>query len=152
MAAPKPITFPAVFPADLSYRAGSFLFSLVGVIGISLSAGRHQTMNLIVILIPFTVFLVALVLTLTFQLRVDETGLHQRSLFGRKDAAWEQISRVDQGRAYSLYDADGKEVIWLHMVTTVVQKAIAEEAIRRGGLQPSGAKLEYPVRQQWIRK
>ncbi len=147
-----PITFPNVFPADLSYRLGSALFGLVGVIGIGLAASRHETQNLLVICIPFAVFLGALLLTLTFQLQVDEAGLHQRSILGRKDAAWAQVRRVDQGKAYSIYGAGDREMVWLSLVSTAVQQAVAEEAIRRCGLRPSGAKLEYPVRRQWVRE
>ena len=146
-----PLTLPSVFPADLSYRLGAALFGLVGLIGIGLAANRHQTQNLIVICIPFAVFLGALLLTLTFQLEVDEAGLHQRSIFGRKDAAWDSVRRVDQGKAYSVHGEGGRELVWLSLVTTAAQQSIAEEAIRRCGLRPSGAKLEYPVRQQWVK-
>jgi len=107
---------------------------------------------LIVICIPFAVFLGALLLTVTFQLQVDETGLHQRSILGRKEATWAQVRRVDQGKAYSIYGEGDRELVWLSLVTTAAQLAIAEEAIRRCGLEPSGAKLEYPVRRQWVRK
>lgn len=151
MAAPAPLAFPNVFPADLSYRLGAALFGLVGIVGIGLTASRHQTQNLIVICIPFAVFLAALVLTLTFQLEVDETGLRQRSVLGRKNATWDQVQRVDQGRAYSIYGEGDRELVWLSLVTTAAQQAIAEEAIRRCDLRPSGAKLEYPIRQQWVR-
>ncbi len=144
--------FPSVFSADLSYRIGAALFSLVGVIGIGLAAGHHQTQNLIVLAIPFAVFLSALLLTLTFQLEVDETGLHQRSILGRKDAPWALVRRLDQGKAYSIYGEGDRELVWLSLVTTAAQLAVAEEAIRRCGLEPSGAKLEYPVRRQWVRK
>ena len=147
-----PLTLPSVFPADLSYRLGAALFGLVGIIGIGLAASRHQTQSLIVICIPFAVFLAALLLTLTFQLEVDEAGLHQRSLLGRKEATWEQVRRVDQGKAYAIYGEGDRELVWLSLVTTAAQLAVAEEAIRRCGLIPSGAKLEYPVRQQWVRK
>lgn len=147
-----PLTLPTVFLADLPYRIGAALFCLVGAIGIGLAAGRHQTQNLLVIAIPFLVFFAALLLALTFQLEVDEMGLHQKSILGRKDAAWDQVRRLDQGKAYSVYgDAPG-ELVWLSLVSTAAQLAIAEEAIRRCGLKPSGAKLEYPVRQQWIQK
>ncbi len=147
-----PLTLPAVFPADLSYRLGAALFGLVGIVGIGLAASRHQTQNLIVMCIPFAVFLSVLLLTLTFRLEVDEAGLRQRSLFGRKDAAWDSVRRVDQGKAYSIYGEGDRELVWLSLVTTAAQIAVAEEAIRRCGLRPSGAKLEYPVRRQWVRE
>ena len=146
-----PITLPSVFPADLSYRLGAALFGLVGIVGIGLAASRHQTQSLIVLCIPFAVFLAALLLTLTFQLEVDQAGLHQRSILGRREATWEQVRRVDQGRAYSVHGEGDRELVWLSLVTTAAQFAIAEEAIRRCGLRPSGAKLEYPVRQQWVK-
>ena len=150
-ATPTPITLPSVFPADLSYRLGAALFGLVGIIGMGLAAGRHETQNLIVLCIPFTVFFAALVLTLSFQLEVDETGLHQRSIFGRKEATWDQVRRVDQGKAYSIYGEGDRELVWLSLLTTAAQMAVAEEAIRRCGLRPSGATLAYPLRQQWVR-
>jgi len=149
---PSPLTLPGVFPADLSYRLGAALFGLVGMIGIGLAASRHQTQDLVVICIPFAVFLSALLLTTTFQLEVDEAGLHQRSILGRKEAAWAQVRRVDQGKAYSIYGEGDRELVWLSLVSTAAQLAIAEEAIRRCDLRPSGAKLEYPVRQQWVRR
>lgn len=143
---------PSVFPTDLSYRIGAALFSLVGMVGIGLAASRHQTQSLLVLAVPFIVFFGALLLTLTFQLEVDETGLHQRSILGRKDAAWALVRRLDQGKAYSIYGEGAGELVWLSLVSTAAQLAIAEEAIRRCGLAPSGAKLEYPVRRQWVRK
>jgi len=145
------MTFPSVFSADLSYRIGAALFSLVGMIGIGLAASRHEAQNLLVLAIPFVIFFGALLLTLTFQLEVDEAGLHQRSILGRKDASWALVRRLDQGKAYSIYGEGDRELVWLSLVTTAAQLAIAEEAIRRCGLEPSGAKLEYPIRQQWIR-
>ena len=147
-----PLTLPSVFAADLSYRIGAALFSLVGMIGIGLAASRHETQNLIVSAVPFVVFFGALLLTLTFQLEVDEAGLHQRSILGRKEATWDQVRRLDQGRAYSIYGEGTGELVWLSLVSTTAQLAIAEEAIRRCKLRPSGAKMEYPVRQQWVRK
>ena len=147
-----PLTLPSVFHADLYYRIGAALFSLVGMIGIGLAASRHETQNLVVSAVPFVVFFGALLLTLTFQLEVDEAGLHQRSILGRRDATWEQVRRLDQGRAYSIYGKGASELVWLSLVSTAAQLAIAEEAIRRCKLRPSGAKMEYPVRQQWVRK
>ena len=149
---PSPITLPKVFPADLYYRIGLALFSLVGMIGTGLAASRHETRNLVVSAVPFLIFFGPLLLTLTFQLEVDETGLHQRSILGRKDATWEQVQRLDQGRAYSIYGDGTSELVWLSLISTAAQLAVAEEAIRRCALRPSGAKMEYPVRQQWIRK
>ena len=147
-----PLTLPSVFPADLSYRIGAALFSLVGIIGIGLASSRHETQNLVLSAIPFVVFFGALLLTLTFRLEVDEAGLHQRSILGRKEATWNQVKRLDQGRAYSIYGESTGELVWLSLVSTAAQLAVAEEAIRRCALRPSGAKMEYPVRQQWIRK
>jgi hypothetical protein len=148
----KPITFPAVFPADIFYRLGAVLFSLVGVIGLGLAASRHQTQNLMVISIPFLVFLGALLLVMTLQISVDDTGLHQQSILGRKEAGWDQVKRLDKGQAYSIYGKGTGELVWLTFLSTTAQLAIAEEAIRRCDLRPSGAKLQHPVRQQWIRK
>ena len=148
----KPITFPAVFPADIFYRIGAVLFSLVGVIGMGLAASRHQTQNLVVICIPFVIFFGALLLVMTFQLKVDDEGLHQQSILGRKDATWEQVKRLDKGQAYSIYGEGTGELVWLTFVSTAGQLAIAEEAIRRCDLRPSGTKLEHPVRQQWVRR
>ena len=147
-----PIALPSVFPADLYYRIGAALFSLVGIIGLGLAAGRHETQNLVVLAVPFVVFFGVLLLTLTFHLEVDEAGLHQRSLLGRKDADWAQVRRLDQGKAYSIYGEGTRELVWLSLVSTSAHLAVAEEAIRRCDLRPSGAKLEYPVRQQWTRK
>ena len=147
-----PLTLPSVFHADLYYRIGAALFSLVGMIGIGLAASRHETQNLVVSAVPFVIFFGALLLTLTFQLVVDEAGLHQRSILGRKDATWEQVRRLDQGRAYSIYGEGTSELVWLSLVSTTAQLAVAEEAIRRCKLRPSGTKMEYPVRQQWVRK
>ena len=149
---PAPLTLPSAFPADLSYRAGAALFSLVGMIGIGLAASRHETQNLVVSAVPFLVFFGALLLTLTFRLEVDAAGLHQRSILGRKDASWDQVQRLDQGQAYSIYGEGAGEIVWLSLVSTAAQLAVAEETIRRCGLRPSDAKMEYPVRRQWLRR
>jgi len=152
MATPAaPLTFPSVFSADLSYRIGATLFSLVGVVGLGLAVSHHQPQNILMLAVPFVIFFGALLVTLTFQLIVDETGLHQRSILGRKDAAWEQVKRLDQAKAYSIYGEGDREMVWLSLVNTTTQLIIAEEAIRRCDLRPSGAKLEYPVRNQWVR-
>lgn len=148
----SPLALPSVFPADLSYRAGAALFSLVGMIGIGVAVSHHRTQDLLVLAVPFVIFFGALLLTLTFRLEVDGAGLHQRSILGRKDAAWEQVRRLDQGRAYSIYGDGTGEIVWLSLVSTAAQLAVAEEAIRRCGLRQSDAKMEYPVRRQWLRK
>ena len=147
-----PLTLPSVFPADLSYRIGAALFSLVGIIGIGLASSRHETQNLVLSAVPSVVFFGALLLTLTFRLEVDEAGLHQRSILGRKEATWDQVKRLDQGRAYSIYGKDTGELVWLSLISTATQLAVAEEAIRRCALRPSDTKMEYPVRRRWIRK
>ncbi len=147
----KTITFPRTFPADLSYRIGTILFSLVGVIGLGLAVSRHQNQSILALALPFIVFFAALLLTWTFQLDVDDTGLHQRSILGRKDASWEQVQRLDQSRAYSIHGDSDRELVWMSLVSTVAQEAIAEEAIRRAGLRQSGKKAEYPLKRQWVR-
>ncbi len=145
------IEFPRTFAADISYRLGAVLFSLVGVIGFGIAAGRHQTQSLLALALPFVVFFAALLLTWTFQLIVDEAGLHQRSILGRRDVSWDQVRRLDQSRAYSIHGATDHELVWLSLVSTAAQEAIAEEAIRRSGLRLSTAKAEYPLKRQWVR-
>ena len=145
------ITFPRTFAADLSYRIGAVLFSLVGVIGFGIAASRHQTQSLLALALPFVVFFAALLLTWTFQLVVDDTGLHQRSVLGRRDASWDEVRRLDQSRAYSIHGATDQELVWLSLVSTAAQEAIAEEAIRRAGLRLSPKKAEYPLKRQWVR-
>ena len=147
----KEITFPQTFAADLSYRMGAILFSLVGVIGLGMAVSHHQTQSVLVLALPFIVFFGALLLTWTFQLNVDETGLHQRSILGRKDASWDQVRRLDQSRAYSIHGASDHELVWMSLVSTAAQEAIAEEAIRRAGLRQSAVKAEYPLKRQWLR-
>ena len=145
------ITFPRSFAADISYRLGTLLFSLVGLIGLGLAVSRHQTQSVLASALPFTVFFIVLLLTWTFQLRVDETGLHQRSVLGRKDAAWDDVRRLDQSRAYSVHGAGERELVWMSLVSTAAQEAIAGEAIRRAGLRPSSGKAEYPLKRQWVK-
>lgn len=153
MAAPVPaeITLPGTFLADIAYRVGAVLFSGVGVIGFGVAVSHHRTQDLIVLSIPFVFFFAVLLLVMTFQLTVDETGLHQRSILGRKEAAWAQVERLDQGRAYSVHGGGTAELVWLSLVSTKAQEAIALEIIRRCALRPSGAKMEYPVKRQWVR-
>ncbi len=145
------ITFPRTFAADISYRIGTVLFSLVGVIGFGIAGSRHQTQSLLALAVPFLVFFAALLLTWTFQLTVDDTGLHQRSIFGRRDASWDDVRRLDQSRAYSVHGATDHELVWLSLVSTAAQEAIAEEAIRQAGLRLSPKKAEYPLKRQWVR-
>ena len=183
--AATPITFPHTFHADPAYRYGSVLFSIVGVIGMGLAASHHDYKSMLVLAFPFLVFFGAILLTNLFELTVDETGLHQRSLLGRKDASWDQVLRLDFARTYAIYgvsdrvvdekrmgpvylalyrmlygvndrtvDENGRhqvELVWLSMLSIVNQQAIADEAILRASLQPSGAKLEFPLRKQWVR-
>lgn len=145
------ITFPRTFAADLSYRIGTVLFSLVGVIGFGIAGSRHQTQSLLALAVPFLLFFAVLLLTWTFQLTVDDTGLHQRSIFGRRDASWADVRRLDQSRAYSIHGATDHELVWMSLVSTAAQEAIAEEAIRRAGLRLSAKKAEYPLKRQWVR-
>lgn len=148
---PQSITFPQTFPADIAYRAGAAVFCLPGVIGIGLAVAHHDSKTLLALALPFLFFFSALLLALSFELTVDETGLHQRSLLGRREAPWSEVRRLDQSRAYSIHGEGTGELVWLSMVSTVAQQAIAEETIRRAGLRPSGAKMEYPMRNQWVR-
>ena len=145
------ITFPRVFGADLAYKIGAVLFSFVGCLAVGVAVTHHQRQALPEMILPFALFFAALLLVLTFQLEVDEAGLRQKSILGRKTATWDQVKRLDQGRAYSIYGEGDRELVWLSLVSTAAQLAIAEESIRRADLRPSGAKLEYPVRNQWVR-
>ncbi len=147
----KTITFPNTFAADLSYRMGVLLFAGVGVIGLGLAVSRHQTQAVWVSVLPFLLFFVAALLCWTFGLTVDDTGLHQRSIFGRKDVSWDDVQRLDQSRAYSIHGASDRELVWMSLVSTAAQEAIAEEAIRRAGLRLSPAKAVYPLKRQWVR-
>lgn len=145
------ITFPRTFAADLSYRLGAILFSFVGVVGFGIAVSHHQTQSLLVLAVPFVIFFGAVLLTWTFRLTVDDTGLHQRSILGRRDVSWSDVRRLDQSRAYSLHGASDHELVWLSLVSTVAQEAIAEETIRRASLRQSGRKAEYPLKRQWVR-
>ena len=145
------ITFPRTFAADLSYRIGAILFSLVGVIGFGIAIAHHQAQSLFALAVPFVIFFGAALLTWTFRLTVDDAGLHQQSILGRRDASWGDVRRLDQSRAYSLHGASDHELVWLSLVSTVAQEAIAEEAIRRASLRQSGKKAEYPLKRQWVR-
>lgn len=149
--APKSITFPRTFPADIAYRVGAGVFCLPGVIGITRAIMHHDARTILALGLPFLFFAAALLLTLTFELTVDEKGLHQRSILGRKEIFWSDIQRVEQSRAYSIHGAGTPELVWLSMVSTAGQQAIAEEAVRLAGLHSSGEKLVYPLRNQWIR-
>ena len=147
----KTITFPNSFAADISYRMGAILFATVGIIGLGLAVSRHQTQEVLISVLPLLLFSGAALLCWTFALTVDETGLHQRSILGRKDVSWEDVQRLDQSRAYSIHGATDHELVWMSLVSTAAQEAIAEEAIRRAGLRQSSAKAVYPLKRQWLR-
>jgi len=148
---PKAITFPQTFPADLAYRAGAAVFCLPGVIGIGLAISRHNLKFGLDLALPLLFFFSALLLALTFELTVDEIGLHQRSILGRREVPWSDVRRVDYSRTYSIHAEGLREVVWLSMVSTVAQKAIAEEAIRLANLHPTREKIVFPMRGQWVR-
>ena len=112
---------------------------------------HHDIKSILLLGLPFLFFAAAFLLTLSFDLTVDENGLHQRSLIGRKEVLWSDVQRVEQSRAYSIHGAGTPELVWLSMVSTVAQKAIAEESVRLAGLHSSGEKLVYPMRNQWTR-
>lgn len=147
----KTITFPRSFAADISYRMGAVLFAMVGVIGLGLAVSRHQNQAIFALALPFLVFFGAALLCWTFTLVVDENGLHQRSILGRKEVSWDDVQRLDQSRAYSIHGATDHELVWMSLVSTAAQEAIAEEAIRRAGLRLSKAKAVYPLKRQWVR-
>ncbi len=146
-----PIVFPRTFPADLSYRLGAGLFSLIGALALGTAPARHDPSLLPVLAVTSSVFFAALALAWTFRLTVDEAGLHQRSLLGRREVPWDAVRRLDRGRAYSIHAEGSRELVWLSLLPAHSQQAVAEEAIRRAGLRPSDAKMQEPVRQQWVR-
>lgn len=147
---PLEVTFPHTFLADLAYRIGSALFSGIGIIGMGVAFTHHRTHDLLVLAIPFVLFFAVLLVVMTFSLTADESGLHQRSILGRRDARWDEIDRLDQGQAYSAY-RNGKEPVWLWLISTKAQEAMALEIIRRSALRPSDAKMEHPLKRQWVR-
>ena len=127
------------------------MFCLPGVIGMSLAIAHHDTKTLLALALPFLFFFSALLLALSFELTVDEAGMRQRSILGRREVPWPTVRRLDQSRAYSIHGEGDRELVWLSMVSTVAQQAIAEEAIRRADLRPSKAKMEFPMKNQWVR-
>ena len=147
----KTITFPNSFAADISYRMGAILFAAVGVIGLGLAVSRHQTTEIWVSVLPLLLFSGAALLCWTFALTVDEAGLHQKSILGRKEVSWDDVQRLDQSRAYSVHGTSDRELVWMSLVSTTAQEAIAEEAIRRANLRQSGEKAVYPLKRQWVR-
>ncbi len=151
--APLALTFPHTFLADLAYRIGSALFSGIGIVGLGVALTHHQALGLFVLVFScasFVLFLAALLVVMTFSLTVDEAGLHQRSILGRKDSRWDEMDRLDQGQAYSVYRS-GKEPVWLSLMSPKAQEAVALEIIRRAALHPSNTKLEHPLKRQWVR-
>lgn len=148
---PKTITFPNTFPADFAYRAGAAVFCLPGVIGIGLAISRHNLKFGLDLALPLLFFFCALLLALTFELTVDEAGLHQRSILGRREVSWSEVRRVDFSRTYSIHGEGLRELVWLSMVSTAAQKAIADEAIRLANLRPTREKIVFPMRGQWVR-
>ena len=147
---PLEVTFPHTFLADVAYRIGSALFSGIGIVGMGVAFTHHRTQDLAVLAIPFVLFFAVLLVVMTFSLTADESGLHQRSILGRRDARWEDLDRLDQGQAYSVYRS-GKEPVWLWLISTKAQEAMALEIIRRSALRPSNAKMEHPLKRQWVR-
>lgn len=147
----KTITFPHSFAADISYRMGAILFAMVGIIGLGLAVSRHQNQAILALALPFLIFFGAGLLCWTFTLAVDENGLHQRSILGRKDVSWDDVQRLDQSRAYSIHGATDHELVWMSLVSAAAQEAIAEEAIRRANLRLSKEKAVYPLKRQWVR-
>ena len=148
---PAPITFPRTFSADLSYRFGAGLFSLIAVLALGTAHASHDRTLPYVLAVTSSVFFIALLLVLSFQLTVDADGLHQRSILGRREVPWSQVQRLDRGRAYSIHAEGSRELVWLSLLPAAAQQAVAEEAIRRANLRPSDAKMQEPVRQQWVR-
>ncbi len=147
---PLALTFPHTFLADFAYRIGAALFCGVGIVGFGVAFTHHRTHDLLILAIPFVLFFAVLLVTMTFSLTADEAGLHQRSILGRKDARWDDLDRLDQAQAYSVY-RNGKEPVWLALVSTRAQEALALEIIRRAALRPSNAKMEHPLKRQWVR-
>jgi hypothetical protein len=150
-AASKTITFPCTFGADISYRFGAGLFSLIAVLALGTARSSHDHTLPFVLAATSTLFFVMLVLALSFRLTVDADGLHQQSVMGRRDVPWESVRRLDRGRVYSIHAEGSRELVWLGLLPTAAQQAIAEEAIRRADLHPSDAKMQEPVRQQWVK-
>ena len=148
--APLEMTFPHTFLADLAYRLLSALFSGIGIIGMGVAFTHHRPHDLLVLAIPFVLFFAVLLIVMTFSLTANESGLHQRSILGRRDVRWEDLDRLDQGQAYSVY-RNGKEPVWLALVSPKVQEALALEIIRRAALRLSDAKIEHPLKRQWVR-
>ncbi len=102
--------------------------------------------------LPFLVFFGAILLTNLFEMTVDETGLHQRSLLGRKEATWDQVRRLDWASTYSVHGADDKELVWLSMLSIADQQAIADEDHSSGracGLPRRN--WSFPSAKQWVR-
>ena len=152
---PLEVTFPHMFLADLAYRIGAALFSGIGIVGMGVAFTHHRPHDLLILAIPFVLFFAVLLVVMTFSLTVDESGLHQRSILGRRDARWEDLDRLDQAQAYSVY-RNGKEPVWLALVSTKAQEALALEIIHRAALRdatlpPSNSTLRYPLKRQWVR-
>ncbi len=147
---PLALTLPHTFLADVAYRIGSALFSGIGIVGMGVAFTHHRTHDLLILAIPFVLFFAVLLIVMTFSLTADEAGLHQQSILGRKDTRWDDIDRLDQGQAYSVY-RNGKEPVWLWLVSTKAQEALALEIIHRAALRPSNAKIEHPLKRQWVR-
>lgn len=147
-----PITFPHTFYADNTYRIGLGMFTVVGIAGAA-SVMQHEQHAAILLWALTGLYLLLLALVLSLRIRVDGEGLTQRWLFSGTRTTWKQIARLERTRrAWSLLDANGKEVALLSFLSRSAQDAIAQEAIQRARLRKCTVAPKPPLLEQWERK
>src|SRR5579864_3838506 len=135
------IAFPASFRASIVYVLCLTAFSASGMYltGIAFRQHRPQSLTIVAIITGFSIALLLIVASAI--VRVDERGIEERWLFGKKLIAWSKIGAVEKlPRAYSVKTDAERDLMMLTLLSYGQQKAIAEETVNRAGLSLSREK------------
>ena len=134
----KPVTFPGTFRAAAIYIIFLLAFTVTGGASTYMSIQAHKVQSLQAVSAMTGIMLVLLLLVLSTSVTVDDTGIVERCLlFWKNVTPWDQVGTVDKIHrgGIGFKNVAGKSLTLLTLLSSPVQEALAEEAIKRGKLR-----------------
>ena len=133
----KPVTLPGTFRAAFIFVCFPLFLAVTGAVSTYFVLPTHKTQNIEAISAMTGIMLALLIVVLTTRVTVDDDGIVERWLIAKNVTPLDKVGIVDKIHrgGIAIKNSAGRNLHLITLLSSPVQEAIAEEAIRRGKLR-----------------